>query len=688
MSQEKVLKTLEDLGFSQSDSRVYIFLAKRGPHKAGDLARSLKMGRQTLYFTIKNLQKKGLVVSSLQHPAIFSAVPFEKVLDLFVKNRLEEVQQIQSRKNEILSDWKNIAFPEPEESSPKFTVIEGRGNIYSKIQQMLEETENRFDFITSVTDLMRADEFGLFDKASNLASGSKIRFRFLTELSDKNIPYIKALLAKKKINVEGRTQDAGLNLPPRMAIRDNNETLFFITSKTEPSVPSQDNVCLWTNCKSLVNSFSTVFEGLWETSINLEKRIVEIETGRRSPKTCVMSDGETARRKYQEIMHSARKEILLLTSSRGLIAAWKDPILLRDWAQKGVSVRIMAPITSENLETAQQLLKCCKIRHVPTGYLGTTIVDGEHLFQFKNPAPEEEESQSAQYFENAFYTNDPEFVRKTENMLNDIWKNAQVPSPVPLKTVIQRFLPPAEPAIANILGEYTNEYKRIVGFSYRMEPERGKITEEEVLRRISNAQWIPAKDPRKDVVRIYGTQGIATIYPPKNLNLPNFMIFALHNNKQSSFGIENCLCIYLQAEMADSMSYFPVAFVTDNLRGYKFREAMQKIHRNTEVARLVEKDELKVQADGNRLFAGWTVPIPLLPPKYILPPGCIMFEGYGTVRSVSSEVIGPIGRRVAYEENMLDAFVTFMHPTSEYHGSGSDGLLHRDVIVISYPPEE
>ncbi len=683
-----MLKTLEDLGFSQSDSRVYIHLAKRGPQKAGDLAKSLKMGRQTLYFTIKNLQKKGLVVSTLQRPAKFSAVSFEKVLDLYVKNRLEEVQQIQSRKNEILSDWRTVAIPEPEDGSSKFTVIEGRGSIYSKIQQMLEETENQFDFVTDVTDLMRAYETGLFGKASNLASRRKIKSRFLTELSENNISSIRALLTKKKINVECRTHDAGLTLLPRMVIKDSNEALFFTTSKTEPSITGQDIVCLWTNCKSLVNSFSAVFEDLWENSTDLEKRIVEIETGRPSPKTCVLGHRETASKKHQELMHSAKKDILLLTSPKGLIATWKNKALLKDWAQRGVSVRIMAPITSENLETAQQLLKSCEIRHVQAGYLGTTIIDGEHLFQFKNPAPEEEEGQTSQYSENAFYTNDTDFVRKTENMLNDIWRNAQVPSPVPLRAAIQQLVPSGQPSKSNILDEYKHEFKRIVGFSYRMEPQEGKVTENEVLKKIANAKRIPAKDPEKDTVRIYGTQGTAIIHPPKNLNLPNFMIIALHLNKQSSFGIENTLTIYLQAQIADNTSYFPVTFVTDSLQGYKFREAQHKIHHTTEVARLVKKDELKVQANGNRLIVGWTVPIPLLQPNYTLPPGCIMFEGYGKTKSVSSKITGPLNPRLEYEYNTLDAFVTFMHPTLEYHGPGSDGLLHREVIITSNPNAE
>jgi hypothetical protein len=142
----------------------------------------------------------------------------------------------------------------------------------------------------------------------------------------------------------------------------------------------------------------------------------------------------------------------------------------------------------------------------------------------------------------------------------------------------------------------------------------------------------------------------------------------------------------MQTKIADNMSYLPVAFVTDNPRGYKFRKAMHKIHHNTEVAKLVKKDELKVQPQGNKLFTAWTMPIPLLPPKYILPPSCIMFEGYGKIKSYSTKVIGPLNRRITYEENILDAFVTFMHPSSRYYGPGSDALLHRDVIMTSYPP--
>src|SRR4030042_2528980 len=228
LSQEKVLKTLESIGLAQLDARVYVFLAKRGPQKAKDIAKSLKMPKQTLYFIIKHLQKRGIITSTLEHPARFSAVPFEKVLDLFIKSKMEEAQRVQQNKDEILSDWQSVAIAEPDEVSAKLTIIEGRSTIYSKIQQMIQETEKQLSFVTTVPSLVRADQFGLFDAPFSHPLRPKIQFRFITDLSDQNINAMKALLKKKpttNFSFEGRTPDLGLRLLPRMIIRDEKETM-------------------------------------------------------------------------------------------------------------------------------------------------------------------------------------------------------------------------------------------------------------------------------------------------------------------------------------------------------------------------------------------------------------------------------------------------------------------------------
>ena len=123
------------------------------------------------------------------------------------------------------------------------------------------------------------------------------------------------------------------------------------------------------------------------------------------------------------------------------------------------------------------------------------------------------------------------------------------------------------------------------------------------------------------------------------------MIQVNHYNKQSSFGAGSSLFIYMQTEIADQQSYLPAAFVTNNPRGFKFRKAMHAHLHSTEIVQLLKKDELKVRLQGDTLFAGWTVPISLLPPKYVLPPGCLTIEGFGKVKTYISEVKGHMNRR-------------------------------------------
>jgi hypothetical protein len=271
-------------------------------------------------------------------------------------------------------------------------------------------------------------------------------------------------------------------------------------------------------------------------------------------------------------------------------------------------------------------------------------------------------------------------------MFNGIWSSAQIPSPIELKEVIQKPISLDKPANVDISADYRKEFKKIVGFRYWIEPQVGRIKEKEILDKIANAVRSPAIDPEKDTINFYGTSGIAIIYPPKDLNLPNFMIQVNHYNKQSSFGEGSSLFIYLQTEIADQQSYIPVAFVTDNPRGFKFRKTMHVNLHSTETIQLFEKDELKVRLQGDKLFAGWTVPILLLPPKYTLLPGYLTIEGYGPVKTYMSEVKGYMNRRISYEFSSLDAFVTFMYPSSKYNGPGSDAVLHRNIITTSRPP--
>jgi len=108
LSLERIIKTLEGFGLKRIDTEVYVYLAKKGPLKAGEVAAALKLSKQKVYRILKNLQKKGVVTVSLQCSSLFIAVAFEKVLDMLVKADLEQAQAIKETKKELLSSWRSM----------------------------------------------------------------------------------------------------------------------------------------------------------------------------------------------------------------------------------------------------------------------------------------------------------------------------------------------------------------------------------------------------------------------------------------------------------------------------------------------------------------------------------------------------------------------------------------------------
>ena len=474
MTQEKVLKTLKSLGLTDFEAKVYIFLAKKGPTKAIDATKGLKTSKQRLYPILKNLQSKGIVNSTLERPAKFSAVQFEKVLDSFLKARMEKTRRIQQNKDKILSDWHSIAIPESDTLTPKFNVIEGRSHIYSKIQMMIQDTKEKFSFVATINNLVYADQYGLFDAAFNHPLKSKIRFRFLSGLTIQNVNVMKALLKRiPKVNssIKGKIPNLGLKLCPRMVIKDETETLFFIDNKDGESVNEEDDLCLWTNCKSLVYGFLAIFEDLWRNAQDINKKIDEIEVSKSTLKKNIFSDAETAYKKYLEALHSSKEEIMITTSPKGLLDYWNNIDLVKQCVERGVTIKIMVPIEDENIEVVHRLLKFCEIRNVSPFNQETTVIDGKQLFEFKQSALDQEsheESETNTCFKDVFQTIDQRYVKKMKNTLNNIWKASFVPSIHPLEeiTILQ--------ANAKMIGsmgdpislkESKEELKRIVGLN-------------------------------------------------------------------------------------------------------------------------------------------------------------------------------------------------------------------------------
>jgi sugar-specific transcriptional regulator TrmB len=106
MSLERLLQVLAGFGLKRSDAIIYVFLAKNGPCSGKDLATALNLPKWQLYSRLGNLTKRQIISATTERPAFFSAVPFEKIIDLLIRAKIDEAQLVQENIENTILDWR------------------------------------------------------------------------------------------------------------------------------------------------------------------------------------------------------------------------------------------------------------------------------------------------------------------------------------------------------------------------------------------------------------------------------------------------------------------------------------------------------------------------------------------------------------------------------------------------------
>ena len=107
MTQEWILKTLVELGFSQQEAEVYLLL-RRGPKKAADISNELKIYKRKVYRILKKLQETKIIQAKATLPTQFQAISLDNFLDLLIENYLREVNFLEEEKPKIFAKWRSI----------------------------------------------------------------------------------------------------------------------------------------------------------------------------------------------------------------------------------------------------------------------------------------------------------------------------------------------------------------------------------------------------------------------------------------------------------------------------------------------------------------------------------------------------------------------------------------------------
>jgi sugar-specific transcriptional regulator TrmB/pimeloyl-ACP methyl ester carboxylesterase len=282
VSQKKAKNVLREFGLTSKEADVYIFLARHEVLTGGEIAKQTKIARSLVYRILKSLQAKGLVEPTLETPKRFVAIPFESALNLIIRIRQEEALLVEKAKKDLLADWRVISKAKPEARIEKFVVIEGSKKIYAKILNMIKDAKYQLSGILPVSALSRAEQIGVFEAVNKHPLKNRIKFQFITEVNSQNTEAVKLLKPKLKaeLDLKARNLESEITSFPIFVIRDKEEAMIFIRPEVDAAIEKQGDVCIYTNCESLVQTFDGIFQNLWQTSTDLTAKICELETGK------------------------------------------------------------------------------------------------------------------------------------------------------------------------------------------------------------------------------------------------------------------------------------------------------------------------------------------------------------------------------------------------------------------------
>ncbi|MBI2185025.1 MAG: hypothetical protein HYU39_08725 [Thaumarchaeota archaeon] len=241
-------------GMTGNESRVFLYLCKRGPQRAGDVAKTLATNRSETYNVLSSLQSKGLVTATLEHPVKFVATSLDKALSTLIQIQKMRITEAEDTSRYLSDLWVSIPKDESEdELDEKFQVLSGVNQICNKALQLSLTLQSSLETVLSEIDISRLQLFGFLDELGRVRSrGVTTRILATSEILD---PELKVSLS----GCELRRIPVDLSTLPRFIMCDGEVLLFMNSEKSQ----RKQLRALWTNSTVFSQAMKILFNQVW-----------------------------------------------------------------------------------------------------------------------------------------------------------------------------------------------------------------------------------------------------------------------------------------------------------------------------------------------------------------------------------------------------------------------------------------
>lgn len=256
---ETIEATLQDLGLSKNEIQVYLYLSFCNERKASEISEALNLHRTNTYQILRDLEKKGLVSSTLEKPLKFIATPFEKAIETLIEAKKLSIQKLESKKKNLINTWLSLPKPKIEGQQKEiFQILEGEEQITLKIAEAIQNAQREIALFVSENDMPRFYNSGLMEK---LEARSKLDIKLLADNSSITRFFIEKIQLQNK-----RYALTEVKVVPTFILVDHKHLIFMIRHSAEKSGKRATRPgisALWTNYDAFIKALSALFTELW-----------------------------------------------------------------------------------------------------------------------------------------------------------------------------------------------------------------------------------------------------------------------------------------------------------------------------------------------------------------------------------------------------------------------------------------
>jgi len=275
---ELILQLSSILDLETVEARIYLNLLRLGPVTASALAKELDVDRTKTYRTIDKLLNMSIVSTTISNPKLCIATKPEEVLKIVLQKKQDEINRVEKIGKDVIQKINKIVPITDGHYVPTFRTVQGRANIYSHVEKILEDSNRTIYIITTSDDILRMYHTAVPEKIKEcIDNGGTVRILTATE-DKKFLPLIDRLKPTEtrlgKLPSKGRII---VEEGKQMIMSDVMNASDFVNmdnsrgSNDSFSLGADTDFALWTNSAEMVNNIFSLCKFLWRTSKPLNK---------------------------------------------------------------------------------------------------------------------------------------------------------------------------------------------------------------------------------------------------------------------------------------------------------------------------------------------------------------------------------------------------------------------------------